>query len=265
MRFLRERLPGRRAAARLKFRLKTSAGGVAFPPVFRFSGDGGTVLANFTFEEIFGLRLAVSVPHGFGEDALYLADFAAPKSKDLPCDLCTGCGIIPVRWIAKGFPGNVSAAEISPLAPPLWAATVAENTLGDRFLPVRGDLRERLFPAGSFTLVTANPPYFDAYAGSGCASPERDAARHESACALAELVAEAARLLRFGGRFCVCHRPERMAELLSLMRENGLEPKRLCLLCHPGKEKPWLLLAEGKKGAKPGLAVEIKTDYDLME
>jgi len=221
-------------------------------------------VADFTFEEIFGLRLAVSEMHGFGEDALYLADFASPKRGDLPCDLCTGCGIIPIRWIAKGFPGAVSAAEISPAAPPLWAATIAENALGVRFLPVCGDLREKLFPAGSFTLVAANPPYFDLSAGGGCASPERDAARHESACALAELVAEAARLLRFGGRFCVCQRPERAAELLSLMRENRLEPKKLRLLCHPGREKPWLLLAEGKKGAKPGLAVEIKTDYDLM-
>jgi len=222
-------------------------------------------LADFTFEDIFGVRLAVSKTHGFGEDALYLADFSAPKAEDLPCDLCTGCGIIPIRWIAKGFPGSVSAAEISPAALPLWEKTIAENKLGDRFLPVCGDLRERLFPAESFTLVTANPPYFDTSAGEGCASPERDAARHESSCTLAELVAEAARLLRFGGRFCVCQRPERMAELFSLMRENHLEPKRLRLLCHPGEKRPWLLLAEGKKGAKPGLTVEIQTDYDLME
>ncbi len=225
---------------------------------------GEAVSADGGFENIFGIRLAVSKAHGFGEDALYLADFAAPKAGELPCDLCTGCGIIPVRWIAKGFPGGVSAAEISPAAPPLWEKTIAENALGDRFLPVCGDLREKLFPAESFTLVTANPPYFDTSAGEGCAAPERDAARHESSCTLAELAAEAARLLRFGGRFCVCQRPERMAELFSLMRENRLEPKRLRLLCHPGEEKPWLLLAEGKKGAKPGLAVEIQTDYDLM-
>lgn len=56
-----------------------------------------------------------------------------------------------------------------------------------------------------------------------------------------------------------------MAEVFFRMRENRLEPKRLRLLCHPGEEKPWLLLAEGKKGAKPGLAVEIQMDYDLME
>ncbi len=226
---------------------------------------GEAALTEYTFEDIFGIRLAVSETHGFGEDALYLADFAVPKTGDLPCDLCTGCGIIPIRWIARGFPGGVTAAEISPAVRSLWEATITENALGNRFLPVCGDLRGKLFPAESFTLVTANPPYFDTSAGEGCTSPERDAARHESACTLMELVAEAARLLRFGGRLCVCQRPERMAELLSLMRENRLEPKRLRLLCHPGATKPWLFLAEGKKGAKPGLAVEIQPDYDLME
>ena len=38
------------------------------------------------------------------------------------------------------------------------------------------------------------------------------------------------RLLKDGGRFSLCHRPERLAEVLAVLRANRLEPKRLAFV-----------------------------------
>ena len=72
----------------------------------------------------------------------------------------------------------------------------------------------------------------------------------EDACAAASY------LLQFGGRFCICHRPERLADIVTAMRAHDLEPKRLRLVQHREGEAPFLLLMEGRKGAKPHLTAE---------
>ena len=51
----------------------------------------------FCWEELSpSLFICVSSAHKFGTDAFLLSDFAAPRRKDLCCDLGTGCGIIPL-------------------------------------------------------------------------------------------------------------------------------------------------------------------------
>ena len=100
------------------------------------------------------------------------------------------------------------------------------------------------------------PPY--QRLGAGIISREKSGkiARHESACTLEDAVLSASRLLRFGGRFCLCLRPERLCDALEAMRHMGCEPKRLRFVHKKAGSPPWLFLAEGKRGAKPGMAVE---------
>ena len=62
--------------------------------------------------------------------------------------------------------------------------------------------------------------------------------------------------MQYGGRFCLCQRPERLTDVLLAMRQNGLEPKRLRWVQQRPEKAPWLFLAEGKAGAKPGLITE---------
>ena len=80
-------------------------------------------------------------------------------------------------------------------------------------------------------------------------------ARHEQPGTLDEVVAAASRLLRFGGRFCLCHRPERLADLCCALRARGLEPKRLRLVCRRAGDAPSLLLLETRRGGRPGLDI----------
>ena len=149
------------------------------------------------------------------------------------------------KWVLEG--GNGAVEQV--------LATVSASGLEGRVFPVEGDLRR--LPAslapGSFDLVVCNPPYFR---GSPSPDPARAAARTEISCSLEEVCAAAARLLRFGGRFCVCQRPERLPELFAAMAARNLTPKRLRLAADTVSTPPWLALVEGRLGGRPGLRAE---------
>lgn len=204
-----------------------------------------------------GLRLIVSERYTFGTDALLLASFSAPKPKDAACDFGTGCGVIPFYWLGGGLP-HTFAVELQEGACEQLRRSIALNGIEDRFTLLQGDLRDlngRL-PHNHFDLITMNPPYTPA--GKGVPSREESdrIARHESTLTPQELFSAAAKHLKFGGRMCVCQRPDRLTEIFCAMREAGIEPKRLRFVAQREGRAPWLFLLEGKRGRNPGLTVE---------
>ncbi|WP_066452607.1 tRNA1(Val) (adenine(37)-N6)-methyltransferase [Anaerotruncus rubiinfantis] len=207
------------------------------------------------------IKLCVTPQHKFGTDAFLLSDFAAPRRKDLACDLGAGCGIVGALWFRdeKTAPRKVCAVEVQEQAVAQMQRSVAVGGLpADRFFPVRADLRDLsgVLDAGMFDLVTCNPPYKTAGTGILSESESDRIARHETLCEIGDICAAAARLLRFGGRLCLCHRPERLVDVACAMRKAGIEPKRLRMVHQRPGCAPWLLLIEGKRGAKPFLQVE---------
>ena len=64
-----------------------------------------------------------------------------------------------------------------------------------------------------------------------------------------------ARLLRDGGRFAVCHRPQQLARVLAALTAARLEPKRLQFVKQAPDAAPWLFLCEAQKNRRPGLTV----------
>ena len=81
------------------------------------------------------------------------------------------------------------------------------------------------------------------------------AARSETGCTLEDICTAAAWLLRWGGSFCLVHKPERLADLCCALRARGLEPKRLRLVCRRAGDAPSLLLLEARRGGRPGLDI----------
>lgn len=207
------------------------------------------------WNDFYGLMMATTKEYGFGGDALLLAEFASPKNKDKILDLCTGCGVIPVMMISKGFKGKVVAVDIQKDAVNLCEMTREKNHLEEQFYPVCEDLKNLSFPAESFSLVTVNPPYFSSGSGkeNGCES--RDLARRESGCTLADVCRVSSKMLLYGGRLCMCHRPERLSDVFYEMRKNNIEPKKLTLVNNESTDFPWLVLVEGKKGGHTGLTI----------
>lgn len=64
------------------------------------------------------------------------------------------------------------------------------------------------------------------------------------------------RLLKDGGRLALCHRPERLAEVLAVLRAHRLEPKRLAFVKNRPDAAPWLFLVEAQKNRRTGLRIE---------
>jgi tRNA1Val (adenine37-N6)-methyltransferase len=115
---------------------------------------------NIVYNDFYGIDMAVSAEFPFGGDALLLAEFASPKARDSVLDLCTGCGVVPVMLMAKGFSGKITAVDIQSGAIELCSLTAKKNGVEERFFPVLEDLNKLDFEAESFSLITVNPPYF---------------------------------------------------------------------------------------------------------
>lgn len=204
------------------------------------------------------VNLIVSKEHTFGTDALLLAYFADPKRNDTACDFGSGCGIIPFLWIRDGKCREITAVEIQENACGQMIRSKELNENAEKLTVLNRDLKDinDVTTAGSFDLVTMNPPYKCVGCGIKNDSETVSVARHEVACNIEDIAKSASRLLRFGGRFVICHRPERVFDAMVAMRNNGIEPKRLRFVSKNGLGQPWLVLIEGRRGGKNGLKVE---------
>lgn len=193
----------------------------------------------------------------FGTDAVLLAWFGRRKKYEDAVDLCTGNGIVPLLLSLTGK-GRVTGLELQAKQQDRFLRSIALNGLEDRLTALQGDVREivpgktPLRKAG-YDLVTVNPPYFES--GRGLAPSEtKAAARRDTECTLEDVTQAAGYLLRFGGRLCMIHKPERLPDLFEAFRKAGIEPKELLpVISVPGK-KPELVLIEGRKGGGRSLS-----------
>lgn len=195
--------------------------------------------------------------HKPGTDSFLLGSFPLLRPGLRVCDLGSGTGLLGLLLLQRQRELHITGVEIQPHAAALSDMTAEENGLGDRLRTLRGDIRQirELLPAGSFDLCVSNPPYFLDGSGAAAPLPARRTARSETDCTLLDLCRAAAYLLRWGGAFCLVHRPERLCDLLCALRENGLEPKRLRMVESRPGSAPSLLLVEARRGGKPGLAI----------
>lgn len=203
------------------------------------------------------LQLIVSKEHTFGTDALLLADFSKPAKNAVACDFGTGCGIIPFYWEREGAGKTIYGVEIQEKGYNQLCRSVELNEIKN-IIPINSDLKDLKgkLPFGQFDLITMNPPYTKS--GGGIVSKDESAkiARHEIKCTFNDICSSAAKLLKFGGRLCMCIRPERMCQLLYSMNNSRIEPKRIRFVTQRFGLSPWLVLIEGKLGRKSGLTVE---------
>lgn len=212
----------------------------------------------FKFEKLTDkITVCASSDHRFGTDAFLLADFSGYRQKDTVCDLGTGCGIIPLIMQKKMPPAVTYAVDIQEGAiEQLRLGLERSETTG--IVPVCADLKELWegAPLDRCDLVTCNPPYKAANAGFESVIDAQKIARHEIMCDIDDVCRAAERLLKFGGRLCVCNRPERLADVISAMKNHNIEPKRIRFVSKTPDDAPWLFLVEGKKGSKPFMKVE---------
>ena len=200
--------------------------------------------------------VAVSDTHRFGTDAILLSHFAMPCGGDTVCELGTGCGAVALRLAAGGNPSAVHGVDIQPAAVALAQAGADrfDGTPKPTFAVGDWACPRDIAPAGSFRRVVCNPPYFPQGSGGVNADEAVRLARHEQADTLDGVCAAAAWLLTSGGRFYLCHRPERLTAVLAALAAHRLEPKRLQPVQKCADTAPWLFLLEARKDGNPGLS-----------
>ncbi|MBO5066265.1 MAG: methyltransferase [Clostridia bacterium] len=203
------------------------------------------------------LKIFVSEAHIFTSDAIILADFCAPRHKDKCCDLGTGNGIIPLLWLRDFQPKEIVGVELSESAIRLLNKTLKLNSIIGKITPVHCDLRELkgVLPNEYYDIVSINPPYKKLGTGIVNEGEDYKNARHEFTCTLEDAACAASKLLKFGGRFCICQRPERLPDIFEAMRKFKIEPKSMREVIQRVGKEPSLVLIEGKKGSSPGFRI----------
>jgi len=198
--------------------------------------------------------VCTSQEHRFGTDAFLLTYFSRYKQKDAVCEFGTGCGIIPLLMQKYRPPKIIYAIDIQEQAIEQLKAGIALSH-AENIIPVCMDFKQ-FHHEKEFDLVICNPPYQPCGSGYEAGLEAQRIARHGVFCSPEDVCQAGAGLLRFGGRLCVCGRPERLPDYICAMRQAGTEPKRLQLVSKTAHDMPWLFLLEGRKGAKRFLQME---------
>jgi len=190
-------------------------------------------------------------------DAIILAGSARVRPRERVLDLGTGCGIIPLLIAFRHPTVRIWAVEIQPELASLAADNVRVNAMNSRIRVLQADMRQVTSESfgGPMDLVLSNPPYRRERSGRINPEMQRALARHEISITLPEFILAAARVLKNGGRFVAIYAAERTAELLFYMRNGLIEPKRMRSVHSGPQTDAKLILVEGVKNGKPGIAI----------
>ncbi len=215
-------------------------------------------MAGFDYLWEGGPEFAQSEHFRFGTDSVLLGNFVNLSAAKQAADLGCAAGVISLLMLSRNSSLRVTGIEINADAAALAEENMEHNGLAARSTVLHGDIRNvrEMLKSGSFDVVVSNPPYFAIERGEISSNTPRAIARGEVACTLDELCKAASFLCRWDGKFAVVYRPDRLPELFEAMRRNGIEPKRMRIVCHNILSVPSLVLVEGRRGGKPGLRLE---------
>lgn len=191
----------------------------------------------------------------FGVDAVLLTNFVDVKKGDSVLDLGTGTGIITILLAGKTDAVSIEGLEIQPGMAEMANRSVALNNLQDRVRITNGDIKNsvELFGSSKFDVVVSNPPYMNQGGGLINSSDSKAISRHEILCTLEDVIKVSSKILVPGGQLAMVHRPERLVDILCLMRNYSIEPKYIRFV-HPSPyKKANLMLVKGTRGGNPQL------------
>jgi tRNA1Val (adenine37-N6)-methyltransferase len=192
----------------------------------------------------------------FTLDSLLLADFCRIKPRDRILELGAGTGVISLLLAKKSPKARFVADELEPRAYGLLCRNIELNGLRDRIAPLDRNVNDlgRSLARDTFDVLIANPPYTKSGTGRRSPSPERQTARQDQSASLHAWL-DCRDLLKNKGRYFLVFPAGRAVELISLLSEKKLEPKRVRFV-HPHHHKPAsLVLIEAVKAAGTGIDV----------
>ncbi len=169
----------------------------------------------------------------------------------------TGSGVIPIILAMRVKSTRIWGVEIQEDLAEMAERNIEMNHLQHRIHIVKGDVRNlaNRMESEEFDIVLTNPPYRKIRSGRLNLQRQKAIARHEIKGSLGDMTKIAFRLLRPKASFYLVYPAVRLVYLITCVRENHLEPKRLRFV-HPNRERgAKLILFEAIKGGRPGLDI----------
>lgn len=192
----------------------------------------------------------------FGIDAVLLSDYAKNIKKDARVlDLGTGTGIISILLCGKTNLSKIIGVEVQEEVADMAKRSVRLNNLENKFEIINENITnlEKIYERNSFDVIVTNPPYKKENTGIVNEEKKKLISRHEILAKLEDYIKISNKLLKDKGEFYMVHRPERLVDIITYMRQYKIEPKEIRFVCSHENEPPKLVLIKGIKSGKPFL------------
>lgn len=191
----------------------------------------------------------------FTSDSVLLARFLKAKKGERVADFCSGSGIVGLHFFAENPKvESVTLFERQEDLARMSQKMIRINKLEDKFRVENASIQQiSIQYMEFFSLILCNPPY--ERSGFEKADVHQAICRKELTLTLEELCAAARRCLKFGGRFALIHRADRVAEVICALKGHMLEPKKLQFISGKADKPPYAVLISAVKGGKPGVEV----------
>ncbi len=193
----------------------------------------------------------------FTTDSVLLANFVKCKPSDKVIELCSGSGVISMLLCVKNNLKHIDMVEIQNDLFDMSKRSVEYNDLQDKIFAHNMPLQIASKTLGSeiYDVVVSNPPYYKIVGAQTNESENRSIARHEIEMNLSDLVVEAKKLLKYGGKAYFIHRADRIDEIINELINNNLNPKILQFIQPKPDKESHLVLVQAIKGGKSGVRV----------
>lgn len=195
----------------------------------------------------------------FSLDSVLLANFVNINKKvSNILDIGTGNAPIPLI-LSQKTDAKITGVEIQEDVFSLAMKSIQYNKLQNQITVINDDINNKYkeWNSESFDIITCNPPFFKITENVKLnESVYKRYARHEITLNIEQIFKIARKLLKNNGTINIVHRPDRLVEILSIMKQNNIEPKRLRFIYPRINEFANMVLIEGVKMGKSGLKIE---------
>lgn len=205
----------------------------------------------------------------FTSDAVILANFVKLKAKEEAVEIGGGSGVISILLTAKNSFKKIKIFEIQEKMQNLCKKNIKLNNLDEKLELICDDVKNyrKYLDMGSIDVVFSNPPYF--LESNFQMNEAKRISKEEKCLKLNELIDCASGMLKFGGRFYIVYKAERLAELIIACERKNLTLKKM-FFTENGKGAVNLVVAEFHKGGKSGVKVlpnliTNKSDGEFLE
>jgi len=194
----------------------------------------------------------------FSLDSVLLPNFVT-LNKNISKIMDIGCGNAPIPLIlSTKTNAEIVGVEIQKDLYDLAIESVNINKKEEQIKLINADINDLYneIESDTYDVITCNPPYFKYSKNSNInINDHKTIARHEIMLNLDKLFKISKKILKNNGVVAIVHRPERLIEIVEVMKKNNIEPKRVQFVYPKVNKRANILLIEGVKNGKPGLEI----------